>query len=74
MIYIIFGPPDKAFRTNDGFQWVYKKTYELPGFTFTFFKNSKYFTSEIYELERSTQFQNIWFRAIELWRKGRKSI
>lgn len=74
MIYIIFGPPDKVFRTNDGVQWVYKKTYELPSITFTFYSNNKFITSEYYELERSTQFQTVWFRAIELWRKGRKSL
>ena len=74
MIYIIFGPPDKAFRTNNGMQWVYKKTYELPSFTFTFYANNKYLTSEYYELERGLQYQRIWFRAVELWRKGRKSL
>lgn len=74
MIYIIFGAPDKAFKTNDGIQWVYKKTYELPSFIFTFYPNDKFFTSEYYELERDIQYQNIWFRAVELWRKGRKSL
>ena len=30
MIYIIFGPPNKVFRSDGNLKWVYKKTYEMP--------------------------------------------
>ena len=74
MIYIIFGQPNKVFRTNNGMQWVYKKTYELPEIKFNFYNNKSILTSEYYVLERNVQFQSIWFRVVDLWRKGRKNL
>ena len=74
MIYIIFGPPNKVFRSNGSLQWIYKKTYEMPSLLFTFSLNDKNWDSEHFELERNMSYQNTWFRAIDLWRKGRKSL
>ncbi len=74
MIYIIFGPPNKVFRSNGSVQWVYKKTYEMPSLLFTFYLNDKNWDSEYFDLERNIKYQNTWFRAIDLWRKGRKSL
>ncbi len=73
MIYIIFGPPDKVFRSDNGVEWIYKKTYELPTLAFKF-RLSKNLNTEYFELERDVKYQNNWFRAIDLWRKGRKKL
>lgn len=74
MIYIIFGPPNKVFRSNGSFLWVYEKTYEMPSLQFEFYLKSKNSDSEYFELERNIKYQNTWFRAIDLWRKGRKNL
>ncbi len=74
MIYIIFGPPDKMFRSNKKVEWVYKKTYEMPSMLFGFYLKNKKLDSEYFELERNMRYQSTWFRAIDLWRKGRKNL
>jgi len=74
MIYIIFGPPNKVFRSNGSLEWIYKKTYEMPSLIFTFNLIDKKWDTEHFELERNMKYQNTWFRAIDLWRKGRKSL
>ncbi len=73
MIYIIFGPPNKVFRNEGSVEWVYNKTYELPNLNFKFYlKDGE--TSEVFELERNIKYKNSWFRAIDLWRKGKKNL
>ncbi|VAW26076.1 hypothetical protein MNBD_BACTEROID06-666 [hydrothermal vent metagenome] len=74
MLYIIFGPPDKVFRSDSSVEWVYRKTYELPTLVFKFNLKNENLDSEYFELERNIKYQNNWFRAIDLWRKGRKNL
>ena len=74
MIYIIFGPPNKVFKNKESMEWVYQKTYEFPTLTFKFYSKSENLTTEYFELERNIKYQNTWFRAIDLWRKGRKNL
>ena len=74
MIYTIFGPPNKVFRSNGSVLWVYEKTYEMPSLQFNYYLKSKNLDSEYFELERNIKYQNTWFRAIDLWRKGRKNL
>jgi len=74
MLYIIFGPPDKVFKLDSSIEWIYQKTYELPTLVFKFSLKSENLDSEYFELERNIKYQNNWFRAIDLWRKGRKNL
>ncbi len=74
MIYIIFGPPNKVFRLDSSVEWVYQKTYELPSMVYKFNLKNKNHDTEYFELERNIKYQNDWFRAIDLWRKGRKNL
>ncbi len=74
MIYIIFGSPDKVFRSDNSVEWIYKKTYELSTLVFKFSLKSENLDTEHFELERNIKYQNNWFRAIDLWRKGRKNL
>ncbi len=74
MIYIIFGSPNKVFRADGSIVWAYNKTYELPNLTFEFFLKDENLDTEHFELERNIKYQNTWFRAIDLWRKGRKKL
>ncbi len=74
MIYIIFGPPNKIFKEEGSIEWIYNKTYELPNINFTFYLKDGATDIEIFELERDLKYQNTWFRAIDLWRKGKKKL
>ena len=74
MIYIIFGPPTKVTKDGQKEVWTYNKTFELPGMTFKFFMVNTALSKEHYVLERSPEHKYGWFRAVELWRKGRKEF
>jgi len=74
MIYIVFGPPSKVFIRNDGIMWIYTKTFELPRVAFFFNHVDTAFTDQHYVLERKLEFQNLWFRTVDLWRSGRKEF
>ena len=74
MIYIIFGLPTKVIKEDNKEVWIYNKTFELPAITFTFIPVNTALAKEHYVLERSPEHKYVWFRAIELWRKGRKEI
>lgn len=74
MLYIIFGPPSKVFLKNDGIMWIYSKTFELPRIAFFFNHINTALSEEHYVLVRNAEYQNLWFRTIDLWRSGRKEF
>ena len=74
MIYILFGPPSKVFVRTDGIMWIYSKTFELPRVAFLFKQVNTAFTEDHYTLERKAEFQNLWFRTVDLWRSGKKEF
>jgi len=74
MTYIVFGPPSKVFLKNDGIMWIYNKTFELPRVAFFFEHINTAFSENHYVLVRKSEFQNLWFRTIDLWRSGRKEF
>lgn len=72
MIYIIFGPPNRVFVKDNSEMWIYEKSFELPRVAFTFSRIDTAFTDEHYVLIRDAEYQNLWFRVVDLWRKGKK--
>jgi GWxTD domain-containing protein len=81
MIYIIYGPPDKVYKTADGESWGYKK----PGarsrwgsrfsvadsyLFFNFKKRNSIFTDNDFFLSRNETLVTFWDKAIASWRKG----
>ena len=72
MIYIIFGPPNRVFINDNSEMWIYEKSFELPRVSFTFSRIETAFTDEHYVLLRNAEYQNLWFRVVDLWRKGKK--
>jgi GWxTD domain-containing protein len=74
MIYVLFGPPSKVFIRTDGLMWIYNKTFELPRVAFLFKQVNTAFTEDHYTLERKAEFQNLWFRTVDLWRTGKKEF
>ncbi len=81
MIYIIYGPPDKVYKTADGESWGYKKpnvrskwggrfSTSESYLYFTFKKRANVFSDNDYYLSRSESLITYWDRAIANWRKG----
>ena len=74
MIYILYGPPSKVFVKDAGLTWIYDKTFELPRVVFFFNHMNTAFTDQHFVLERKSEYQNLWFRTVDLWRSGKKDF
>ncbi len=74
MIYIVFGPPDEVTRNSNREEWIYERTNRLPRMNFTFVKSKSIFTGDHYVLLRNSSYQQIWYKAIDLWRKGQMNL
>jgi GWxTD domain-containing protein len=81
MIYIIYGPPDKVYKTADGESWGYKKPvikskwggrYAVTDsyLFFNFKKRENVFSDNDFYLSRSETLVTFWDKAIASWRKG----
>ncbi|MGB3618967.1 MAG: GWxTD domain-containing protein [Catalinimonas sp.] len=70
MIYVVFGPPAKLLRFNDREEWYYEKSSSTPETYFVFRRRPTIFTDENYELVRYNEYDRIWYRNVEQWRKG----
>ena len=81
MIYIIYGPPDKVYKTSEGESWGYRKPvikslwggrYSVQDeyLFFNFKKKESLFSDNDYFLSRSETLVTYWDKAITSWRKG----
>jgi GWxTD domain-containing protein len=81
MIYIIYGPPDKVYKTNEGENWGYRKpviqsswggkyTVKEDYLFFTFRMRDNRFSDNDFYLSRSETIVTFWDQAIQSWRKG----
>jgi GWxTD domain-containing protein len=81
MIYIIYGPPDKVYKTAEGENWGYRKPVVKSSWGgrysvsedylfFNFKKRENIFSENDYYLSRSENPVTYWDQAISSWRKG----
>jgi GWxTD domain-containing protein len=81
MIYIVYGPPDKIFKTSEGENWGYRKPliksrwggrYSVSEdyIFFNFRKRESRFTDNDFFLSRSETLVTKWDQAVASWRKG----
>ncbi len=70
MIYILFGAPTRVNKTTFQEEWVYENL-NGKAIQFSFNKIKNFFSPNHYELERKADYSDIWFRQVDLWRKGR---
>jgi GWxTD domain-containing protein len=81
MIYIIYGPPDKVYKTTEGENWGYRKpvvksswggryTVSDEYLFFNFKKRDNLFSDNDYYLSRNETMVTYWDKAIASWRKG----
>lgn len=71
MLYIIFGPPKSVFRDMKYETWRYSVSEGIPDVQFVFSKVNNPFSENDYELERSINYQSVWYMAVDSWRSGR---
>ncbi|MEP7264593.1 MAG: GWxTD domain-containing protein [Bacteroidota bacterium] len=71
MTYIIFGPPNSVYRTQNSETWTYHFSDGLPASRFIFTKMQNPFSGNDYVLQRGPELQNIWYMAVDSWRAGR---
>ncbi len=81
MIYIIYGPPDKIYKSSDGELWGYKKpviksswggrySVKEEYLYFTFKHKDNIFSDNDFYLSRTETLVTYWDKAILSWRKG----
>jgi GWxTD domain-containing protein len=81
MIYIIYGPPDKVYKSADGENWGYRKHIlkstwggrvhlQEDYLFFNFKKNNNVFSDNDYYLARGETPVTFWDQAVLSWRKG----
>ena len=71
MIYLIFGPPNSIFRTSEGETWTYGEERNYMALSFSFVRLDNPFSDNDYALQRSVNYRNLWYNAVDLWREGR---
>lgn len=81
MIYILYGPPDKLYKSNDEESWGYKRpvvrsrwgsrySVREEYLFFNFKKRENKFTDNEYSLSRSETVVSYWDQAVRAWRNG----
>ncbi|MBP6976695.1 MAG: GWxTD domain-containing protein [Lentimicrobiaceae bacterium] len=69
MIYIIYGDPTVVYRQQDTEQWIYGKEGNILSISFSFIRVNNPFTDNDFELERSADYKESWYIAVESWRR-----
>jgi GWxTD domain-containing protein len=81
MIYIIYGPPDKVYKTSEGESWGYRKqvvksswggrySVQEEYLYFNFKKKESAFSDNDFYLSRSETLVTYWDKAVSSWKKG----
>jgi GWxTD domain-containing protein len=72
LIYIIYGPPNDVYKSDEIIDWVYNRDLSIPTVRFSFYKVKNVFTDQHYTLLRKKTYDKNWFKSVELWREGKK--
>jgi GWxTD domain-containing protein len=71
MVYIIYGPPQALYRSDNQEKWVYYRKSFTSSITFTFNYQPSPYAVNNYVLQRSDSHEWHWREAIDSWRRGR---
>ncbi len=69
MIYIVMGPPDMVYRSDNGETWYYNETLNNPSAEFRFVNVENIFSDHHLVLERNTASRRSWNLAVDRWRR-----
>ncbi len=72
MIYIVYGPPNDVYKSEEIIDWVYNRDLTMPVIRFSFYKVKNVFTDQHYTLLRKKNYDKNWLKSVELWRDGKK--
>ncbi len=70
IIYVIYGPPNRVYRSSEGENWIYGDENSSLSYYFVFAKVNNPFTDNDYAMERLNSYRYGWGQAIEAWRNG----
>lgn len=71
ILYTVYGPPTKIYRTVDTETWVYGEENSSLNYTFVFDRMINPFTPNDYTLRRKPEYRRGWGIAVDAWRHGR---
>ena len=71
LIYIVYGKPNKVYRTEQVETWIYGEESNPLSVTFHFIKVINPFTDNDYRLNREELYKPSWYRSVNAWRDGR---
>lgn len=71
LIYIVYGKPNKVYRTDELETWIYGEENNPLSITFHFIKVINPFTDNDYRLNREEIYKPSWYRSVNAWRDGR---
>lgn len=71
MIYIIYGEPNKIYRTEKAENWIYGEENNPLSLSFDFVKVINPFTDNDYRLLRNDTYKPSYHRSVNAWRDGR---
>ncbi len=74
MIALLYGVPDQVYRNGNRERWVYDNRKNIVALEFQFVQVPNVLTPDYFELIRDERYEELWYRNIDLWRKGRKEI
>ncbi|NVO20391.1 MAG: GWxTD domain-containing protein [Bacteroidetes bacterium] len=69
MIYIALGPPNVVYRSDQNEEWVYGEANNYHSIRFLFVKAINPFTQNDYVLQRQYTYKDVWYNAIQQWRR-----
>ncbi|MCA1762012.1 MAG: hypothetical protein LC664_03295, partial [Flavobacteriales bacterium] len=70
-IYIIYGEPNKIYRTSKAENWIYGEENNPLSLSFDFVKVINPFTDNDYRLLRNDTYKPSYHRSVNAWRDGR---
>ncbi len=71
LVYIVYGKPNKVYRTDKVETWIYGEENNPLSITFHFVKVINPFTDNDYRLNREEFYKPSWYRSVNAWRDGR---
>jgi GWxTD domain-containing protein len=74
IIYIVFGKPTTVYKSLFKEVWIYGEENNILSIRFEFNKVDSAESDNIFRLERSAEYKNSWYRAVDDWRQARVNI
>ncbi len=71
MIYLIYGSPNTIYRTANTENWIYGDASNINSLQFMFVRVDNPFSDNDFSLERSGNYRQQWYMAVDVWRQGR---